>query len=314
MQFKIGDFVRFIDEKREGYITQILDDSTFGVTDTDGFEVPVAKSNLTHVHQQQENTTKASPVATAKLPEPFFDEGLFLAVYEGNTQNAVVHLQLINRSTYQVLASLNTEKAGQTRGHFAALLAPKSSQQVFTANLAELDLWPKFVFQALYSYADIAPAKAPLHLHKKFRSKDFSGSKQKVAELNQYAWLFRLDEAELKIDPQSLKESFYSTKTEKAQVQKPKDELDLHIEKLRDDYLLLSPKAILDQQLQAFETALAAALVHQMPEITFIHGVGNGTLKEQLYRVLSKHPAVQTFMDARKEKFGYGATKVILKS
>ena len=35
--FKIGDYVRFIDEKREGYITKEIDDQTVGVTDTDGF-------------------------------------------------------------------------------------------------------------------------------------------------------------------------------------------------------------------------------------------------------------------------------------
>jgi len=33
----------------------------------------------------------------------------------------------------------------------------------------------------------------------------------------------------------------------------------------------------------------------------------------ELHKLLSKNNRVQTFMDARKEKFGYGATKVILK-
>ena len=48
--FKLGDFVRFVDEKREGYVTRVIDAVTLGVTDTDGFEIPVAISNLTHVH------------------------------------------------------------------------------------------------------------------------------------------------------------------------------------------------------------------------------------------------------------------------
>ena len=37
--FKLGDFVRFVDEKREGYVTRIIDAQTFGVTDTDVFEI-----------------------------------------------------------------------------------------------------------------------------------------------------------------------------------------------------------------------------------------------------------------------------------
>lgn len=70
---------------------------------------------------------------------------------------------------------------------------------------------------------------------------------------------------------------------------------------------------MLNIQTDHFKKALDAAIVHQMPDITFIHGSGNGILKHELHKLLSKHPKVQTFMDARKEKFGYGATKVILK-
>jgi len=69
----------------------------------------------------------------------------------------------------------------------------------------------------------------------------------------------------------------------------------------------------LNIQLAHFNKALDAAIVHQLHEVTFIHGAGNGILRHELHKILSKHPKVQTFMDARKEKFGYGATKVILK-
>jgi dsDNA-specific endonuclease/ATPase MutS2 len=57
---------------------------------------------------------------------------------------------------------------------------------------------------------------------------------------------------------------------------------------------------------------LDAAIVNQLPEITFIHGAGNGILKHELHKILSAHKKIKTFMDARKEKFGYGATKVII--
>ena len=66
-------------------------------------------------------------------------------------------------------------------------------------------------------------------------------------------------------------------------------------------------------EVQAFHKALDAAIVHQLPEIIFIHGAGNGILRHEIHKLLGKHQKVQTFMDARKEKFGYGATKVLLK-
>jgi len=115
------------------------------------------------------------------------------------------------------------------------------------------------------------------------------------------------------IDAEKLKESFFKPAEEKQEIEKPVHEIDLHIEKLRDDYQFLSSSEILNIQLTAFRKALDAAIVHKLPSITFIHGVGNGTLKNELHKIVGKHPQVQTFMDARKEKFGYGATKVMLK-
>ena len=35
--FKLGDFVRFVDEKREGYITKIIDDLTENPVKVSGF-------------------------------------------------------------------------------------------------------------------------------------------------------------------------------------------------------------------------------------------------------------------------------------
>ena len=131
--------------------------------------------------------------------------------------------------------------------------------------------------------------------------------------IKQQAWLIRLDEAELVIDAEKLKESFFKPAEEKREIEKPVHEIDLHIEKLRDDYQFLSNSEMLNIQLTAFRKALDAAIVHKLPAITFIHGVGNGTLKTELHKIVGKHPQVQTFMDARKEKFGYGATKVLLK-
>ncbi|MES2109725.1 MAG: Smr/MutS family protein, partial [Bacteroidota bacterium] len=143
--------------------------------------------------------------------------------------------------------------------------------------------------------------------------KDFSGSKKVIPVLNQNGWLFRLDEPEMVIDAQKLKESFFQSPEEKVVVEKPRNEVDLHIEKLRDDYQFLNSGEMLKIQLDHFHKMLDAAIVHQLPEIIFIHGAGNGILRHELHKQLGRHQKVQTFMDARKEKFGYGATKVVLK-
>ena len=131
--------------------------------------------------------------------------------------------------------------------------------------------------------------------------------------MNKYGWLIQLDEPVPLVDAQKLKESFFKTPSEKPIVAKPAKEIDLHIEKLRDDHQFLGQSEIIDIQLAYFNQILDAAIVHQMPGIIFIHGVGNGTLRHHIHKIISKHQQVRTFMDAQKEKFGFGATEVVFK-
>lgn len=313
--FKIGDYVRFVDEKREGYITREIDAITVGVTDTDGFEIPVAKGNLTYVHGHHANAdTVNNAMPTQQVDEKFVEDGVYLAVAEDGKASVVAHFTLVNRTSYQLLLTLKAEKSGIYKGEFAGVIQPKTSVQVYTANLGDLDNWPNFTFQALYFTSGNKQPQKPLQIEKRFKSKDFSGSKNQITDINKYGWLIRLDEPALVIDAQKMKESFFSAKSDdKPKVSKPTQEVDLHIEKLRDHHHFLSQTEILNEQLSAFKKTLDAAIVHQMPSIVIIHGVGNGTLRDQIHKAISKHPQVRTFMDAKKEKFGYGATEVVFK-
>ncbi|SFG60463.1 Smr/MutS family protein [Pedobacter insulae] len=315
MQFKLGDFVRFVDEKREGYVTRIIDSQTLGVTDTDGFEIPVAVSNLTSVHGHEANVSRPDVVSNSLNPvdEQFVEEGVYIAVVESQKASSVVHFTLINRSSYQLLLSLKTDLKGKYKGEFGSVVQAKTSTQVYSENLADLEIWPEFNFQILfYTTANLKP-KAPLLLIRKFRAKDFSVSKSLIPELNKYGWLIRLDEPLPLIDAQKLKESLFRGSSAEMKVPIPPVEVDLHIEKLRDDHQFLDQSEMVNIQLAYFQQMLDAAIVHQMSKIVFIHGVGNGTLRHHIHKVISKHPQVRTFMDAQKEKFGFGATEVLFK-
>jgi len=316
MNFKLGDFVRFVDEKREGYITRMIDQLTVGVTDTDGFEIPVAISNLTHVHGHashpvaQGNEQQQAIIATTE----FKDTGIYLAVAEDHKASAVVHFTLINTTSYQLLLSLTTDRKGAYRGEFASSIQPRTTQQIYSANLTDIEIWPEFIFQILcFTPSNLKP-RSPLAIQKKFKAKDFNGAKKEVKEINKYAWLLQLDEPVPLIDAQKLKESFFKGSPVKQEVKIPDNEIDLHIEKLREDHQFLTQSEIINIQLGYFQQMLDGAIVHQLPSIVFIHGVGNGTLRHHIHKIISKHPQVKTFMDARKEKFGFGATEVIFKN
>jgi len=315
MKYKLGDFVRFVDEKMEGYVTRIIDEQMIGVTGDDDFEIPVLASKVTSVFGHGKAVVgDEEPAAEIVIPAgEFKSKGVYVAVVADAKAGSVVHLHLINQTSYQLLVSLVTDQQKQLKGEFAGIIEPHASAKIYSAKLADLQLWPKFNFRVLFHTKQNQPLLDPLTVTEQYKAKDFSGAKKNVPGLNQQGWMIQLDEPELVIDAQKLKESFFKPAEEKQEVRKPANEIDLHIEKLRDDYQFLASSEILNIQVTNFKHALDAAIVHQMPDITFIHGTGNGILKHELHKLLSKHPKVQTFMDARKEKFGYGATKVVLK-
>ncbi|SDM31900.1 Smr domain-containing protein [Daejeonella rubra] len=314
MKYKLGEFVRFVNERREGFITRIIDENTIAVTDDDGFEIPVLASQVTRVHGKSDFTdVHANEESTLKQPEQFISNGIFLGIADDKRIGSVVHFNLINTSSWQVLFTLNTEKQHDFKGECSGILNPESTTQVYSASLNELDLWPKFHLQTLlYAYGKHEMQK-PLLYSDKFKAKDFSGAKKYSSILGKEAWLIQIDSEVPLIDPQKLKESFFRPTEEKIEIPNPGKEVDLHIEKLRDDHQFLSSSEILDIQLNHFKKYLDAAIVHKLHSIIFIHGTGNGTLRNEIHKIISKHPQVKTFMDAYKEKFGYGATEIILK-
>lgn len=315
MKFKLGDFVRFVEEKREGFITRIIDEQTIGVTGDDDFEIPVLATKVTSVHGREAKiaAVKEQETGTEVASAEFVAKGVYLAAIPEKQVTSVVQFHLINNTSYTLLASFSTEKNQEHKGEFAGQINPKTAVKVYSAALPDLAIWPKFIFQILYHSKQKADFLDPLTYNERFKAKDFAGAKTAVHILNQQGWQFQLDLGEVKVDAEKLKESFYKSAEEKKVVEKPLKEVDLHIEKLREDYQFLSSSDIIKTQLDRFQKTLDAAIVHQLPSVVFIHGVGNGILRHEIHKVVSKHPQVKTFADARKEKFGYGATEVFLK-
>ena len=85
-------------------------------------------------------------------------------------------------------------------------------------------------------------------------------------------------------------------------------EVDLHIEKLVKSRSGMSNADILNKQLDTANHKVNFAIKNRIPKIVFIHGVGEGVLKEELYRLFNRHSL--RFEDASYQKYGLGATEV----
>jgi hypothetical protein len=214
MNLNLGDFVRFVDENIEGYVTRIIDKDMIGVTDANDFEIPVLASKVTLVHGDipEDNEVVSNRQAAAVPAAEFKKEGVFLALVADQHSAAVAHFHLVNESSFQLLATLTTEKGGNYKGEFAASVAPNTVKRIFSANMGDIQLWPKFRIEVLFSTAANVEPLSPLIYNESIKGKDLSVSKVEIALLKQKGWLIRLDEPEPLIDAQKLKESFFKAR------------------------------------------------------------------------------------------------------
>ncbi|HZF65228.1 MAG TPA: Smr/MutS family protein [Chitinophagaceae bacterium] len=86
--------------------------------------------------------------------------------------------------------------------------------------------------------------------------------------------------------------------------------IDLHIEKITEDWKGLSNAEILDMQLREFEKWYDLALAHHQPTLIVIHGVGSGRLRDEIHDILRLKSEVKTFVNQYHPSFGYGATEI----
>jgi hypothetical protein len=210
MIYKLGDFVRFVDENLEGYITRIIDKDTIGVTDANDFEIPVLASKVTLVYgsvpDEEDSITKTPQLAH---DAPFVKDGVYLGIVADQHSNSVVHFHLINETSFQLLSSLTTEKGGIFKGEFAGILPAHSTKKVYSAQLSDIQIWPKFRIEILFNTPlSIEPAN-PVSFHQHIKGKDLSVAKDEIISLKQKGWLIRLDEPDPIIDAEKLKQSFF---------------------------------------------------------------------------------------------------------
>ncbi|MFT6369775.1 MAG: dsDNA-specific endonuclease/ATPase MutS2 [Maribacter sp.] len=91
----------------------------------------------------------------------------------------------------------------------------------------------------------------------------------------------------------------------------PKMEVDLHINQLVKHPKGMGNYEMLNLQLETAKRQLEFAMSKRIQKIVFIHGVGEGILKEELRYLFNKYDNVKHY-DADYQKYGLGATEVYI--
>lgn len=344
MNFKIGDKVKFLNERGQGIVTRIINKTTVGVTIEDGFEIPYAISNL--VSETDKNTPLAVPVNEEipmienkvkpenQIPHPEAqeeEEGIYLGFSPENPRNingSDINVWLINHTSYSILFTYSIWNNGYYNMMETGSISGFDAELVQTIRRKELNDHRNFKIDALFfkkqEYEHQSPVSnvvklKPIKLYKEntFKENGFIADKALIFEV------YRLKdegipEPYLITEKKLSKILFQKSKApETPRISKPhavnnpanEVEIDLHIEELLDDYSNMSNAEIIRVQLSHFQNALDKAVNDHLKKLIVIHGVGNGRLKQEVRALLD----IQSFKyhDASYARYGFGATEIV---
>lgn len=122
------------------------------------------------------------------------------------------------------------------------------------------------------------------------------------------------------VDASQMKEALMKKKSDERPVQQPARkqpkndliEVDLHITELLDNTHGLSNRDMLERQLAEFNRVMAENQGKKGQKIVFIHGKGEGVLRNALIKELKHKYKNCSYQDASFQEYGYGATMVTI--
>ncbi len=328
---KVGDRVRLMHGREEGKIIRLLEKSLVEVEIEDGFAIPVLQSELVLV-SADESISFDIPTDKAAAPKgkSFHKtestqsslKGYYAAIIPLNDRLSSIYLLNFSDDDLLMLANeINNKREERT------LLSEKifnnNYVKITERNLDHINSWLPLIITILTETSKWGIPSRPEKITVNIKAKHFQKEAQQIPVINKKGYLIPLNQAQattvapITLDAEKLKNSFYETAEEtKANNDGghySESEVDLHIEAIDPNYEKLPKEDILRIQIAYFEKKLDQAILAGLDEIIFVHGVGSGTLKTKIHKLLSDSKSIRFFKDARKEKFGYGATLVQIK-
>jgi len=264
--------------------------------------------------------------------------GIYLAFIPKNQVSLItglVDIYLINHTDSEILYSLYLKKSEEEYlGTDYGIIDSESKLVIDTIERKDLGKWEQGLIQIIFHKIKdtkiILPVSKnfkikPVKLYKEDNYKNTSFLKEKAFILmlsEYYKQPLNLWEEELnKTDLTTIKNKILDDKLKEPEeliffikrhiIDSKSAEVDMHIWKLTDNYSKMTNYEMLKIQLGYFEKCLKSAMLNRLSNVVFIHGVGNGTLKEEIRKILDQYPEIE-YKNASMSKYGVGATEIAI--
>jgi hypothetical protein len=258
--------------------------------------------------------------------------GLYLAFVPHDQKwmvTGLVEIYLVNYTTMDVLYAFFLEGEKKLFGKDYDVLFAGNKILIDTIDRDELLKWTKGIVQAIFFHED--PEKIYMPLSSEFdlspsrfndehnyKASQFMEESLLLVSLAQTAALSTVvSMEESKMDEEALirqkaMEIRPASLIEKHQIAPREAVVDLHIGEIMEDFKDIPPHEILKIQMEYFTKCIESAAERNFRKVTFIHGVGNGTLKSAIMRKVQEYEHAESHL-ASLAKFGVGAIDVMIK-
>lgn len=327
MKLRIGDKVRFLNETGEGRVSRIKDKLTVFVEMNDGFEIPYPVSQLVPIHTELIMDRDRENIELS--PEAQLTDAVYFIIEPDHEMPALrsdYRVYLFNASSFNMLYSYSikdgeyyqTLKHGEIGSYQKVLLKQVKMQYFKEFNSHKVDclLFKNGHFKAQLPIAEIIfvnertfSESRPIE-HDEFENPVYGFLlKEEFLDTREVEHSITDEDIQRIKSIKEFKSKETVSKSKKEYLRSLEKEVDLHIEELVPSTSGLSNYEMLNIQLERFEKELDFAISKNMKKIVFIHGVGNGRLKQEILSILKATKGI-TYHDASYKDYGFGATQV----
>ncbi|HEX5653847.1 MAG TPA: Smr/MutS family protein [Chitinophagaceae bacterium] len=335
MKYQVGDIVLILHSNEEGRVVDIINNNMMMV-DVKGVTFPVYMDQVDFPYFKRFTEKKIVP---AKKEKRYVDDlrkeksqgskkvvdGVwltFLPVMDtdefGDEVVEELKLHLVNRTETAYKFIYRLKFFGKKDFELSNQINPFEDFYIHDIPFADLNDSPGFEFE--FSLLQPDKIKAPFYeAEVKLKPKQLFLKIEETRKKNEATFSQRLFEqypdkpVEQKVEMGPLANrgfKIYDATRGRQHLESPRSVVDLHIEKITDDWKHLSNYEIVSLQLKTFEKFYELALAHLQPSLIVIHGVGEGRLRDEIHDILRLKKEVKSFVNQYDPRFGYGATEI----
>lgn len=334
MKYQIGDKVLLLHSNEEGEIIEILNDKMV-IVDVHGVKFPVYMDQIDFPYFKQFSSKKLFPqkkekkyiddLRKEKDPPHKIVDGVwlsFLPVMDmdefGDDVVEELKVHIINRTYSSYKFFYRLQFFGKSEFELKNQVNSFGDFYLHDVPFSDMSDSPAFTFE----FSLVQPERIKADYYEaslKLKPKQLFDKIEEIKKKGEATFSYRLFEhypdkpAEVKFELDSLASKdakIYNAKDVRTHLLPARTVVDLHMEKLMDDWRNLSNGEILNIQLKEFEKWYELAVAHRQSNLIVIHGVGSGRLRDEIHDVLRLKKEVKSFVNQYHPSFGYGATEI----